>query len=113
GREGRIYRLAWQNGSWASTWEELGSGATSAPALAAWAPNRLSIFVRSERGTLLHRWWDGTRWQPWEDLGGDLGSAPACVSAALNRIDCFSRAGGALNPLNVDSGGLIRIGWRP
>ena len=72
-------------------WENLGGVATSDPAVASWAANRLDCFVRGTDSHMWHKWWAGAGWSGWEDLGGILTSAPAAVSWGPNRIDCFVR----------------------
>jgi NADPH-dependent ferric siderophore reductase len=73
---------AWQPGQ--TDWEDLGGDCTSAPAVAAWALNRLDAFVRGPGNNLFHKAWDGAHWQPgqtdWEDLGGDCTSDPAVAT---------------------------------
>ena len=72
-------------------WENLGGVATSDPAVASWASNRLDCFVRGTDNHMWHKWWAGAGWSGWEDLGGIATSAPAAVSWGPNRIDCFVR----------------------
>lgn len=75
--------------SWGG-WESLGGILESAPHVAAWAPNRLDIFVVGADSALWHRWWDGSAWGGWESLGGVIVSAPEIVSWNTNRLDVFA-----------------------
>jgi hypothetical protein len=67
-------------------------GASGPPAVAAWGPGRLDLFVR---GTDRHLWHafrtPGAAWSGWEDLGGQLASAPAAVSWGPERVDVFAK----------------------
>jgi hypothetical protein len=87
----------------------MGVNATSAPTVASWGPNRISLFARGDNGNLLHRYWDGSRWIGWEDLGGNIASSPACVSWGANSLDCFARS---VDPVFNTDQGLIRRSWR-
>lgn len=83
-------------------WEDLGGSLTSAPSVTSWGRNRLDVFARGIKNTLIHKWWDGSHWTEWEDLGGELSSGPCASSRASNRIDVFARD---------KDGSLIFIFW--
>lgn len=72
-------------------WEDLGASITSAPAVAAWSPDRLDLFAGRSDGQLSHRTWNGSHWSNWETLGGFFKGAPVAVSRAFQRIDVFAR----------------------
>lgn len=94
GNGNNLFLKTWQGGSgqgWQADWTNLGGGASSAPTIAAWGANRLSVFYRGENGNMLHRYWDGTRWVGPEDLGGPISSSPACTSPEVNRIECYAQ----------------------
>ncbi len=61
--------------------------------VAAWAANRLDVFVTGTDGTLQHKLWDGTVWEPsgrdFESLGGTCVGSPEAVSWGPNRLDVF------------------------
>jgi uncharacterized repeat protein (TIGR01451 family) len=82
-------------GGWHLTPEDLGAvpdSDLSDPAAVSRSVGRISLFWRSETGTLLHRGFnDGTPWSAVKDLGGYLNSAPGCASWSSQRIDVFSR----------------------
>ena len=46
-------------------WENLGGVATSDPAVASWASNRLDCFVRGTDNHMWHKWWAGAGWSGW------------------------------------------------
>jgi len=86
------------------SWNSLGGGLTSAPALCTWggqvspaAAYRRDVFARGEDFALWHKWygWFPDRnvftWSEWESLGGGLTSPPAAVSWGEGRIDVFVR----------------------
>ena len=58
-------------------------------AAAAWAANRLDVFVRGTDRALYHQWWDGHAWGGFEDLGGTFLAQPAVCSWGANRLDVF------------------------
>jgi len=72
-------------------WQDLGDSITSAPAVAAWGPDRLDLFAGRGDGQLAHRTWDGAQWSKWEKLGGSFKGGPAAVSRDFERIDVFVR----------------------
>jgi hypothetical protein len=69
---------------------KLGGVLTSAPAVAAWAGDRLDVFARGSDNGLWHRWFTGS-WSAWEGLGGTLTSKPAVVSSGPDQLDVFVR----------------------
>jgi hypothetical protein len=73
------------------SFESLGGGFTSSPAVSSWDANRLDVFARGLDGQLYHAGWNSTSWSGWQPLGGGLKSAPAAVSWGPNRIDVFAR----------------------
>jgi hypothetical protein len=74
---------------------------TGAPAACSWGEHRLDVFVRGERGDLLHKSWDGRQWSAFESLGmpidddGDAvpftGAVTAC-SSGIGALDVLARA---------------------
>ena len=72
-------------------WEDLGGVATSDPAVASWAANRLDCFVRGTDNHMWHKWWNGSAWSGWEDLGGIADQRAGRGLLGPNRIDCFVR----------------------
>ncbi len=75
-----------------SDWESLGGALGGKPAVAAWGPGRLDVFVRGTDDALYHQWYAGT-WSGWEYLGapaGGLGADPAVVSWSQGRLDVFA-----------------------
>ncbi len=66
---------------------------TSAPAVAAWGPNRLDVFVRGTDQALHHAWTNdgGRKWLGWERLGGEVTSGPAVAAWGPGRLDVFAR----------------------
>lgn len=81
---------AW-SGWLAQTSPPPGLATGSNPAVAAWQPGRLDLFVEGGDANLWHRWSTdgGSTWSGWESLGGVLAAGPAAVSWAPNRIDTF------------------------
>ena len=74
-------------------WEPLGGAVTGAPAVTAWGPGHLDVFVEGPGQALWHKWYGGN-WSAWENLGGPpggLGSAPAAVAWSAGRIDVVVR----------------------
>lgn len=58
---------------WEAAWDDLGGQFTSAPAVAAWGPNRLDVFGVGADKALYHKAWTGAEWTPgWDDLGGQF-----------------------------------------
>jgi peptidoglycan/xylan/chitin deacetylase (PgdA/CDA1 family) len=94
GADGGLWWKTLQQGTWTG-WRSLGSpaaGISQEPAVAAWGPNRLDVFVRATNGNhLWHRCWNGAGWSGWEDLGGVLTSAPTVASSAAGHLDVFVR----------------------
>src|SRR6266508_2659321 len=86
------------------SWNSLGGGLTSAPALCTWggqvspaAAYRRDVFARGEDFALWHKWygWFPDRnvftWSEWESLGGVLNFGPAVSSWGPRRLDVFAR----------------------
>ncbi|CDG81346.1 M43 family zinc metalloprotease [Janthinobacterium agaricidamnosum] len=61
--------------------------------VAAWAANRLDVFVLGTDCALYRKAWDGSAWKPsltgYDALGGVCTSAPQAVSWGPNRLDVF------------------------
>ncbi|MET0920593.1 MAG: PQQ-dependent sugar dehydrogenase [Acidimicrobiia bacterium] len=62
----------------------------SGPAVAAWSPGRLDVFVRGTDGQLWHKWYD-QGWSGWEPLGGAITAGPAVAAWSQGRLDVFVR----------------------
>jgi hypothetical protein len=74
-----------------ASWQSLGGGLTSAPAICSWGSGRLDVFARGEDFALWHKRFTDGSWSDWESLGGGLSSPPAAVSWGEGRIDVFVR----------------------
>ena len=70
-RAARLVHRAFDGDAW-STVEDLGGTLASAPAVTAWAVDRMEVFAIFDDGQLWDRYWDGASWHPWESLGGEL-----------------------------------------
>ncbi|MEV7628842.1 hypothetical protein AB0O15_37955, partial [Actinoplanes sp. NPDC089786] len=84
GADGALWHK-WYNGEW-HDWESLGGELTSAPAVAAWGPDRLDVFVRGADGALWHKWYNG-EWHDWESLGGELTDDPTAHAPAAEHLE--------------------------
>jgi hypothetical protein len=90
GPTGEVLHRYLVSGVWqpASGWESLGSGVTSAPALAGVdaAPMGFNVFGVGASNNIVHKYWDGSAWHPsqttWEDLGGSANKEFSVVTAA-------------------------------
>ena len=74
-----------------SAWTQLAGTIAGDPAVTAWGPNRLDVFVRGTNNQLLHKAWNGSSWTGWENLGGALKGTPAVVSRGAGLLDVFVR----------------------
>jgi uncharacterized protein YvpB len=95
GTDGSLYMQGWDGHGWSGWAPVSGDGAgwpgtASSPAVAAWGPGRLDVFVRGSDNALWHLWWDGGQWGGWESLGGSLASAPAAAAWSGGRLDVFA-----------------------
>ena len=71
--------------------ESLGGPLASAPAVTAWAVDRMEVFAVFDDGELWDRYWDGDAWHAWESLGGrSRRITPAASSWGADRLDVFA-----------------------
>jgi hypothetical protein len=95
GRDGQLWRLAFDGAAW-GPWARAAGVANASlyaarPECVAIA-GRVDCFVRRHGdGSLFRRTWAGGYVHSWEALGGSLASDPDCVAQPPARIDCFAR----------------------
>ncbi len=93
GENAALYHKVY-NGSWGTTWENLGGTLTSAPDAASWGTGHLDVYVRGLDNNLYYRRYLNGAWADWVSAGAPPGGAmsnPGAVSAASNQIDLFVR----------------------
>jgi uncharacterized protein YvpB len=95
GGDGALSMQGWDGNRWTG-WSGLTDVLPSpppingAPAVAAWGPGRMDVFVRGSNNALWHAFGAGSQWYGWESLGGALISAPAVASWGPGRLDVFA-----------------------
>ena len=95
----RVYKRAFDNGSWEAAWVLVPgtqpSDLTGGIAMASWGVNRLDIFANAG-SRIRHQAWTGSNWTAWDNPGGAVpggtASTPAAVSWDANRIDVVVKA---------------------
>lgn len=60
------------------------------PGIASWGPDRVDVFLRSAKGSLIHVWRQGAA-TAMLDMGGQLASSPVAVTRGDQRLDVFAR----------------------
>jgi hypothetical protein len=88
------YSTPYKEHGWSDEWCRLGPDVgTSDPAAALRAPNQFDLFVRGERGSVLHRRWDHRAWSPadgWTVVDGPpAASSPSAVWRNAETLDLF------------------------
>jgi hypothetical protein len=75
-----------------TAWElvDSGHGASTAPAVTSWGPDRTDLFFIDGNGHLRHSWAEGSEWhsQTFDDFQFDVGT-PAAVFVGTKPIDVF------------------------
>jgi hypothetical protein len=97
---GRVASTAWR-GADARLWHQVGDGVAwsepeslggvlaSAPAVTAWAMDRMEAFAVFD-GQLWDRYWDGVSWHSWGRSAASSGEV-AASSWGADRLDVFGR----------------------
>ncbi|MFF8868389.1 glycoside hydrolase family 27 protein [Streptomyces sp. NPDC015139] len=70
GKDSKVYRRVFENGTWTGTWESLGGTLASSPAAVSRKPGDLDIFGRGADGALQQKTFSDSRWGQWVNLGG-------------------------------------------
>jgi hypothetical protein len=99
-----------------SNWNALEGFTTSAPSVAAASIDRVFLFARSERGTLIWSRWDGRTWTRAAELNANrLASAPSCASWGTSRsvrLSCFAVLEGSSAMQHTWYDGTNWSGWQ-
>lgn len=101
------------NGTWSTSWVNIGGTLSSSPAVVGWPDGRLDVFARGSADELrIKRYTPGVGWSSWLSLGGELATAPTasrtgterlhvCASAAVDRaVWCRVRNGSSWSAWN-------------
>jgi hypothetical protein len=92
-----LLHMWFDNGSWSSDWEDLGTPPSpvtisARPAVTSSGPGRLNVFAQGSDGHLWGTWFAGG-WGGWGDVGcclaGDVTDSVAAVSQAPLTVDVF------------------------
>lgn len=92
GSDFEIWRITHDGSSWGS-WQSLGGGFKSGPAVSSWNNQEMNVFAIGLDDALWNNQWSAGTWSGWVSLGGPgqaLRSTPAAVSRGDGKVDVFA-----------------------
>ncbi|MBN4059040.1 hypothetical protein JYT22_00130 [Endomicrobium sp. AH-315-J14] len=103
-----IWHRTWPHGKW----DDLGGFASSPPVAISRPDGRVDLFVRNEKGNVLHKFFDGFSWFPgqtsWNEIPGKIIGPPAVILRSSGQLELFARRpDGTIGTTRMAGGGWL------